>query len=87
MVVVLLIQVQLPVTAEIQKSFDRLKILDRLARRRPATVDLSEAQVGLGRELFDTFRANAAGAEQGAMSYGLSDRPSPWVLPGRAAAA
>jgi hypothetical protein len=31
MVVVLLIQMQLPVTPEIQESFDRLKILNRLA--------------------------------------------------------
>jgi phosphogluconate dehydratase len=46
----------------------------RLARRQPALVDLSESQVGMGRELFDVFRANAAGAEQGAMTYGVSDR-------------
>ena len=56
-----------------------------LARRQPAQANLSENQVGMGRELFDTFRANAAGAEQGAMTYGVSDRAAPQVPSGRAA--
>jgi phosphogluconate dehydratase len=56
-----------------------------LARREPAPVDLSEYQVGLGRELFDTFRANAAGAEQGAMTYSPFNPPAGQVSPGRVA--
>jgi len=32
-------------------------------------VDLSANQHGVGRELFAVFRANASGAEQGAISF------------------
>ena len=39
------------------------------AERQPEPVDLSERQHGLGRELFAVFRANATGAEQGAISF------------------
>ncbi len=39
------------------------------AERQPESVDLSECQHGLGRELFGVFRANATGAEQGAISF------------------
>jgi hypothetical protein len=35
------------------------------------SVDLSANSHGLGRELFDVFRASATGAEQGAVSCGL----------------
>jgi len=41
-------------------------------------VDLTMYQVGLGRDLFDVFRANALGPEQGAMTY---------VVPGKTATA
>ena len=44
---------------------------DELAARTPEPVDLSAYRRGLGRELFDVFRANAAGAEQGGMTYVL----------------
>ena len=37
-------------------------------------MDLTVNEFGLGRELFAVFRANALGAEQGAMSYVLPDR-------------
>jgi phosphogluconate dehydratase len=37
--------------------------------RTPATADLRQYHHGLGRELFGVFRANALGAEQGAMSF------------------
>jgi phosphogluconate dehydratase len=37
-------------------------------------VDLTLNEFGLGRELFEVFRANALGAEQGAMSYVLPER-------------
>jgi phosphogluconate dehydratase len=40
-----------------------------LAAREPAPVDLTAYQVGLGRDLFDVFRSNALGPEQGAMTY------------------
>jgi phosphogluconate dehydratase len=36
--------------------------------RSPAETDLSAREWGLGRELFDAFRARASGAEEGAMS-------------------
>ncbi len=39
------------------------------AERRPEPVDLSDGQHGLGRELFTVFRANASGAEQGAIAF------------------
>ena len=42
---------------------------DEWARRKPEAVDLTASHFGLGRELFAMFRANAAGAEQGAMTY------------------
>ena len=38
------------------------------AERQPEPVDLSANQHGLGRELFGVFRANATGAEQGALN-------------------
>ncbi|HTT10671.1 MAG TPA: phosphogluconate dehydratase [Burkholderiaceae bacterium] len=47
---------------------------EELARRPVESVDLSENRYGMGRELFDVFRANAAGAEQGAMTYVLPPR-------------
>jgi len=46
-----------------------------LARRPIDEVDLSEYRFGMGRELFAVFRANATGAEQGAMSYAASPHP------------
>jgi phosphogluconate dehydratase len=42
------------------------------AARQPEPVDLSEHQHGGGRELFSVFRANAAGAEHGAISFASS---------------
>jgi phosphogluconate dehydratase len=39
------------------------------ALREPATAHLGAHHFGLGRELFAAFRANATGAEQGAISY------------------
>ncbi len=45
------------------------------AARQPEAVDLSANQHGLGRELFAVFRANAAGAEQGAMTF-AAPRPN-----------
>jgi phosphogluconate dehydratase len=47
-----------------------------LTARRPAQVDLSDNEVGLGRELFQLFRTNAEGAEQGAMALGLPGQPA-----------
>lgn len=46
---------------------------DEWARRTPATAGLGAHHFGLGRELFAVFRANATGAEQGAMSYVLPE--------------
>ncbi|HOW77195.1 MAG TPA: phosphogluconate dehydratase [Candidatus Competibacteraceae bacterium] len=43
------------------------------AGRQPEPVDLSDCQHGLGRELFAVFRANAAGAEQGAITFAPSE--------------
>ena len=43
-----------------------------LGARTPAVPDLSEYHVGLGRELFTTFRAQATGAEEGATTFGLT---------------
>ena len=40
----------------------------QLASRSPAEADLSANQWGMGRELFDGFRARVSGAEQGAMT-------------------
>jgi phosphogluconate dehydratase len=40
---------------------------EELAAREPEPVDLSAYHFGLGRELFDVLRANAAGAEHGGM--------------------
>jgi phosphogluconate dehydratase len=39
------------------------------AERPPEPVDLSDDPQGLGRELFGVFRANATGAEQGAITF------------------
>ena len=36
-------------------------------------MDLSANQHGLGRELFGVFRANASGAERGAMTFALPE--------------
>ena len=43
------------------------------AARHPEPVDLSSNQHGLGRELFAVFRANASGAEQGAVILASSE--------------
>jgi len=40
--------------------------------RKPAVVDLAASHEGLGRELFAAFRHNATGAEEGAMTFGLT---------------
>jgi phosphogluconate dehydratase len=50
---------------------------EELSRRAPDQVDLSEYRYGMGRELFEVFRANAAGAEQGGMTYVLPPHPRP----------
>ncbi len=42
---------------------------DELARRPLDEVDLDQYRHGMGRELFEMFRANATGAEQGAISH------------------
>jgi len=42
---------------------------DELGARRSANADLTPSHFGLGRELFAMFRANAASAEQGAMTW------------------
>jgi phosphogluconate dehydratase len=42
---------------------------EELASRPTEAVDLTPAHFGLGRELFAMFRANAASAEQGAMTW------------------
>ncbi|MDQ2696950.1 MAG: dihydroxy-acid dehydratase, partial [Pseudomonadota bacterium] len=47
------------------------------ASRQPQMIDLSHNRWGCGRELFDVFRANAVGAEQGAMSFVLPDVAPP----------
>jgi len=46
------------------------------AAREPATADMDANQHGVGRELFFNARANAAGAEQGASTFG-STLPGP----------
>lgn len=43
------------------------------AARLPAQPDLSTNQYGVGRELFNGFRAQVIGAEQGASSFGWAD--------------
>ncbi len=43
------------------------------AERQPEPVNVSNDHHGLGRELFAVFRANAAGAEQGAMVFARSE--------------
>lgn len=48
---------------------------EELGRRAAETVDLAEYRHGMGRELFEVFRANAAGAEQGGMTYVLPPHP------------
>ncbi|MCB5196358.1 phosphogluconate dehydratase [Deefgea salmonis] len=42
------------------------------AAREVVTADLSKNEHGMGRELFATFRQNATGAEEGAISMGLA---------------
>jgi phosphogluconate dehydratase len=49
---------------------------DEWARREFATADLDANQFGVGRELFFNARLNAAGAEQGAGTFG-STLPGP----------
>jgi len=49
------------------------------AQRSVSEPDLSRNQWGLGRELFDGFRAHATGAEQGAMSILLEQPEAPVV--------
>lgn len=49
---------------------------DEWAGRQPEPVDLSRNRWGMGRELFDVFRANASDAEQGAMSF-MVEEPEP----------
>ena len=56
-----------------------------LASRRPAQVDLAHNEFGLGRELFQLFRANAEGAEQGAMALDLPAVEAPASVRKRAA--
>ncbi|KAB2928484.1 MAG: phosphogluconate dehydratase, partial [Candidatus Contendobacter sp.] len=53
-----------------------------LAERQPEPVDLSDCQHGLGRELFGVFRANATGAEQGAISFAAPVHPDFIFTPG-----
>ncbi|MBK8209470.1 MAG: phosphogluconate dehydratase [Rhodospirillales bacterium] len=50
---------------------------DELARRPVDAVDLTPSSFGLGRELFATFRNNAASAEQGAMTWLPPEPPRP----------
>ena len=51
-----------------ERGILELKVLaSEFAARPPEPVDLSSNQHGLGRELFGVFRANASGAEQGAV--------------------
>ena len=45
--------------------------------RRPEVPDLSEHHHGMGRELFAAFRANALGAEEGAVSFVASEPEVP----------
>jgi phosphogluconate dehydratase len=47
---------------------------EELTARTPDPVDLTAHQFGLGRDLFDVCRANAAGAEQGGMTYLLPEQ-------------
>jgi phosphogluconate dehydratase len=54
---------------------------EELARRPLDEVDLDEYRYGMGRELFEGFRANATGAEQGCLTYVL---PPPPRSPARA---
>jgi phosphogluconate dehydratase len=54
----------------------RVNVTDEdLARRPTEPVNLDEYSYGMGRELFQVFRANAAGAEQGGMTYLLAPHP------------
>ncbi len=48
--------------------------------RQPAVADLAESRHGMGRELFAVFRANALGAEEGAITFHAAE-------PGTSAAA
>jgi phosphogluconate dehydratase len=42
------------------------------ASREVVTADMAKNGYGMGRELFTTFRQNATGAEEGAVSMGLA---------------
>lgn len=42
-------------------------------KRQPVKIDVSAHRFGLGRELFEVFRRNATGAEQGACNLGFID--------------
>jgi phosphogluconate dehydratase len=52
------------------------------AARQPEPGDLSNDPQGLGRELFAVFRANATGAEQGAISFAAPVHPDFIFTPG-----
>ncbi len=41
--------------------------------RQPAAADLGESHYGMGRELFAAFRANALGAEEGAVTFNATE--------------
>ncbi|MCB1767519.1 MAG: hypothetical protein KDJ22_15910, partial [Candidatus Competibacteraceae bacterium] len=51
------------------------------AERQPEPVDLSDDPHGLGRELFAVFRANATGAEQGAITFGTLENATATPIP------
>jgi len=50
---------------------------DEWAARAQATADLSANRIGMGRELFEIFRAGVSAAEQGATTFGLPLRGAP----------
>ena len=53
-----------------RKAFWKQRVSDDVLASRPIdAVDLTPAHFGLGRELFAMFRANAASAEQGAITW------------------
>ncbi|MFO1128649.1 MAG: phosphogluconate dehydratase [Rhodospirillales bacterium] len=57
---------------------------EEFAERRAAHADLTPSSFGLGRELFATFRANVASAEQGATTWMPPEVQDPAVHPGPA---
>ena len=59
-----------PILIDADRGVLRALVPDEVWKARaPATADLRQYHHGLGRELFGVFRANALGAEQGAMSF------------------